>query len=50
MNADPPRTSGTAADELGAPAVSSNDDGPWAALSMIFPVYYTALSLYLHMR
>ena len=25
-------------------------DGPWAALSMIFPVYYTALSLYLHMR
>jgi phosphatidylcholine synthase len=25
-------------------------DGPWAALSMIFPVYYTGLSLYLHMR
>ena len=25
-------------------------DGPWAALSMIFPVYYTALSFYLHMR
>ena len=23
-------------------------DGPWAALSMVFPVYYTALSLWLH--
>lgn len=25
-------------------------DGPWLALSMVFPVYYTALSLYLHVR
>lgn len=32
MNADPPRTSGTAADGIGARSVSSNDDGPWSAL------------------
>jgi phosphatidylcholine synthase len=25
-------------------------DGPWAALSLVFPVYYTILSLYLHSR
>jgi phosphatidylcholine synthase len=25
-------------------------DGPWAALSLVFPIYYTALSLYLHVR
>jgi phosphatidylcholine synthase len=25
-------------------------DGPWAALSLVFPVYYTLLSLYLHAR
>jgi phosphatidylcholine synthase len=25
-------------------------DGPWAALSLFFPVYYTILSLYLHTR
>ena len=25
-------------------------DGPWAALSLVFPVYYTILSLYLHAR
>jgi phosphatidylcholine synthase len=25
-------------------------DGPWAALSLVFPAYYTALSLWLHAR
>jgi phosphatidylcholine synthase len=25
-------------------------DGPWAALSLVFPIYYTVLSLYLHVR
>jgi hypothetical protein len=25
-------------------------DGPWLPLSLIFPVYYTLLSLYLHTR
>jgi phosphatidylcholine synthase len=25
-------------------------DGPWLALSLVFPVYYTLLSLYLHSR
>jgi phosphatidylcholine synthase len=25
-------------------------DGPWAALSLAFPVYYTALSMWLHAR
>ena len=25
-------------------------DGPWMALSLIFPIYYTALSLWLHAR
>jgi phosphatidylcholine synthase len=25
-------------------------DGPWAALSLVFPAYYTILSLYLHSR
>jgi len=25
-------------------------DGPWAALSLVFPVYYTVLSLWLHAR
>jgi phosphatidylcholine synthase len=25
-------------------------DGPWTALSLVFPVYYTALSLWLHAR
>ena len=25
-------------------------DGPWAALSLVFPVYYTGLSLWLHAR
>jgi phosphatidylcholine synthase len=25
-------------------------DGPWVPLSLVFPVYYTALSLYLHAR
>jgi phosphatidylcholine synthase len=25
-------------------------DGPWAALSMVFPVYYVGLSLWLHLR
>ena len=25
-------------------------DGPWTALSLVFPVYYTVLSLWLHAR
>ena len=25
-------------------------NGPWAALSLVFPIYYTALSLWLHAR
>ena len=25
-------------------------DGPWTALSLVFPIYYTVLSLWLHAR